>query len=253
MCGRYGRRGEKQKIAEAFRVTAGLEEVEFTESLDCAPGSVQPVISVSENGERQVSLMRWGFKLPDRLLLNVRAEGVETAKLWKEKFQHQRCIVPATSYFEWQDCDTKPKPKYEIEVLGGGLFGIAGLWAPWRNPKTDQWEDTFSTFTTEPNALIAKIHIRQPVILQPGELGEWLSESERPPLHLLRITPEERMTMTQVSSGSPVGRNPNHRRCEASSTNALGFLHRHWRRNGTIRSSTKRAKSSLSAERVLLT
>jgi putative SOS response-associated peptidase YedK len=198
-------RGDKQKIAQAFRVAAGLEDVEFTESLDCAPGSVQPVISVSEDGERQLSLMRWGFKLPDRLLFNVRAEGVEKAKFWKDKFQNQRCIVPATSYFEWQDCDTKPKPKYEIDVPGGGLFGIAGVWASWKNPRTDQWEKTFSTFTTEPNALIAKIHIRQPVILEFGELGEWLSESERPPSHLLRITSEKRMTMTQVSSGRPAG------------------------------------------------
>ena len=107
MCGRYGRRGDKQKIAEAFHVAGSLEEVDFEETFDAAPGSVQPVVMMNE-GERELTLMRWGFKLPDRLLFNVRAEGVTSAKFWKEKFAETRCIVPASSYFEWQDCDTKP-------------------------------------------------------------------------------------------------------------------------------------------------
>jgi putative SOS response-associated peptidase YedK len=148
---------------------------------------------MNEAGERDLTLMRWGFKLPDRLLFNVRSEGVASAKFWKEKFAESRCIVPASSYFEWQDCDTKPKPKYEINVPGREYLGIAGVWAPWKNPKTDQWEKTFSTFTSEPNALIEKIHIRQPIILGPSEFDEWLSPSERPPVHLLRVMPEEEM------------------------------------------------------------
>jgi putative SOS response-associated peptidase YedK len=199
MCGRYGRRGDKQRIAEAFHVKASLEEVDFDETLDAAPGSIQPVVRMSDEGERKLSLMRWGFKLPDRLLFNVRSEGITTAKFWKEKFAENRCIVPASLYFEWQDCDTKPKPKYEIVVPGREYFGIAGVWAPWKNPKTDQWEKTFSTFTSEPNALIEKIHIRQPVILEPNEFEEWLSPSERPPVHLLRVLPEEEMKMTLVN------------------------------------------------------
>jgi putative SOS response-associated peptidase YedK len=44
MCGRYGRRGDKQKIAKAFKVKGGLEEADFEEEDDCAPGSIQPVV-----------------------------------------------------------------------------------------------------------------------------------------------------------------------------------------------------------------
>ena len=82
---------------------------------------------------------------------------------------------------------------------GREYLGIAGVWAPWKNPKTDQWEKTFSTFTSEPNALIEKIHIRQPIILEPNEFEEWLSPSERPPVHLLRVMPEEEMRMTLLN------------------------------------------------------
>ena len=198
MCGRYGRRGDKQKIAEAFHVGAGLEEVDFGETFDAAPGSLQPVVT-KKNDERGLAIMRWGFKLPDRLLFNVRSEGVTSANFWKDRFASTRCIVPASSYFEWPDCDTKPKPKYEIEVSGREYFAIAGVWAPWKNPKTDQWENTFSTFTSEPNALIEKIHIRQPVILEPRDFEEWLSPAERPPVHLLRVMSDEEMKMTLLS------------------------------------------------------
>jgi len=200
MCGRYGRRGDKQKIAEAFSVNGGLDEVDFEQTFDAAPGSIQPVV-LAQNGERSLSLMRWGFKLPDRLLFNVRSEGVTAANFWKEKFSAARCIVPASSYFEWQDCT--PKSKYEISVPGREYFGIAGVWALWKNPKTHDWERTFSTFTSQPNALMEKIHARQPVVLEPRDYEEWLSPAERPPVHLLRIMPEEEMRISPVNANLP--------------------------------------------------
>jgi hypothetical protein len=53
--------------------------------------------------------------------------------------------------------------------------------------------------TSEPNALIEKIHIRQPIILEPRDFVEWLSPSESPPVHLLRVMPEEEMRMTLLN------------------------------------------------------
>jgi putative SOS response-associated peptidase YedK len=154
MFGRYGRRGDKQKIREAFHVKGGLDEVDFGEEFDCAPGSIQPVVWMNEEGEHTLGLMRWGFKLPKRLLFNVRSEGVAKANFWKDKFATNRCIVPASSFFEWKDSKKGPKPKYEITVLDREFFGIAGVWAEWKNPKTQKWEKTFATFTSEPNGLM---------------------------------------------------------------------------------------------------
>jgi putative SOS response-associated peptidase YedK len=45
---------------------------------------------------------------------------------------------------------------------------------------------------------MAEIRNRQPVILEPREYAEWLEESERPPVHLLRILPEEDMTIDRM-------------------------------------------------------
>src|ERR1700733_5267364 len=72
MCGRYKRRSDKQRIAEAFQVSVGLEELHLDPEDDIAPQSFQPVMPLNEDGERQIELMRWAFKLPDRLLFKAR-------------------------------------------------------------------------------------------------------------------------------------------------------------------------------------
>jgi len=92
MCGRYRRKSDKQCIADAFVVSAGLEELDLVPEDDIAAGSIQPVISINQQGERQIELTRWGFKLPDRLLFNACSEGIETSKFWKDTFLKGRVI-----------------------------------------------------------------------------------------------------------------------------------------------------------------
>src|SRR6185312_10734158 len=103
MCGRYRRKSDKQRIADAFEVSAGLDEIDLAPEDDIAPSSVQPVIAINPDGERQIELMRWGFKLPDLLLFNARSEGIEASKFWKDAFLKGRVIVPADAIFEWKE------------------------------------------------------------------------------------------------------------------------------------------------------
>jgi len=189
MCGRY-EAGQKQKIAEAFHVSVALDDVYFSPGQECSPGSIQPVIYI-ENDLREVGEMRWGFKLPDRLLFNARSESIVSSKFWKEMLSRRRCIVPAGSFFEWRKTGPEPRPKYRLSAKGRNVLGMAGIWSPWINPKTGQWEKTFAIITTDANVKMGEIHDRQPVILEPREYSEWLNEDERPPIHLLRIMPEE--------------------------------------------------------------
>jgi len=46
------------------------------------------------------------------------------------------------------------------------------------------------------------IHDRQPTILEPSDYAEYLSEDERPPIHLLRIFPEIQMKSQLVDLDS---------------------------------------------------
>src|ERR1700753_2541152 len=100
MCGRYRRKSDKQRIADAFEVTAGLDALDLGRDEHYAPGYMQPVVSINQDGDRQLELMRWGFKLPDRLLFNARSEGIEHSKFWKDAFLTGRCILPGDAIYE---------------------------------------------------------------------------------------------------------------------------------------------------------
>jgi putative SOS response-associated peptidase YedK len=200
VCGRY-EAGQKQKIAEAFHVSVTLDDIYFGANVECAPGSVQPVI-YTRDGERHIGEMKWGFKLPERLVFNARSDKLTTSDFWNARLGN-RCIVPASSMLEWKKTTgNEPRPKYRLSVKGRHILGMAGLWSTWKNPKTDKWEDTFAIITNDPNTKMSEIHNRQAIILEPREYAEWLNESERPPLHVLRILPDEDLVI------DPLGTNP---------------------------------------------
>ncbi len=204
MCGRYRRKSDKQRIADAFEVSAGLDEIDLAPEDDIAPGSVQPVVSITPEGERRIELMRWGFKLPDRLLFNARSEGIETSKFWKDAFLTSRVIVPADGIFEWKEMPKgQKKPKYEFILHGQKPFGMAGVWKLWRNPKIDRWERTFAILTGEPNELMASIHNRMTTFLEPRDYAEYLQPAERPPVHLLRVLDSDAIHATLIEK-SPI-------------------------------------------------
>jgi putative SOS response-associated peptidase YedK len=74
MCGRNGRRSDKQRIAEAFHVKASLSDVDFMPNDDISPGTMQPVVFLNDEGERDIELMYWGFTFPKRFTFNTRSD-----------------------------------------------------------------------------------------------------------------------------------------------------------------------------------
>ena len=198
MCGRYRRRSDKQRIADAFAVGAGLEDIYFEPGEDIAPDSVQPVVLLNEDGERQIELMRWAFRLPKKLLFNARSEDIIQTVFWKESFEKRRCIVPGDAIFEWQDVKKGKRPKYEFVLPGREPFGMAAVWKLWKNPKIDKWERTFAVLTGPPNEVMEPIHPRMTTFLEPRDYAEYLAPTERPPVHLLRILPADEMRATLI-------------------------------------------------------
>lgn len=207
MCGRYKlHRSDKSALAKRFGVR--VEDIpDFADEMDNAPGSWRTVVA-TQDGERTMLGMRWGFQMEiqgkSRLVFNTKAEGVLNSPLWKARFAKDRCIVPASAFFEWKKVNGKTGPKFEITVPGQSEFGLAGLWGAWTNPKTKIAEKTFSIFTTEPKSAMQAFHNRQPVILDPAEYEEWLSPTDRSPVHLLRVLPDERMHIAPVEPAKAV-------------------------------------------------
>jgi len=63
MCGRYGRRADKQRIAEAMQAGyVNVFEEEIVPSFNVAPQTFQPVVRLNrDSGERELTVMRWGL------------------------------------------------------------------------------------------------------------------------------------------------------------------------------------------------
>lgn len=197
MCGRYQRKSDKQRLAEAFHLTGGLDGVELLPDEDVRPTTVQPIIRANrDTGERDLVLARWGFvpgwqrpqnRLPANLF-NARSEGIERAAMWSKAFAAHRCLVPAECFFEWKKLRPRNNPKFAFWLNSRQPFAFAGLWGAWKNPATNDWLQSFTIITTDPNELCGQVHDRMPVILHPKDYDRWLSREKtvQPPVDLLR-------------------------------------------------------------------
>ena len=205
MCGRYYRRSDKQRIAEAFHAGAA-DELLLAPNYNIAPTTFQPIIRDNrDTGDREMVLARWGLvpffakSLADFKgfsTFNARAESISTSATWRGPFKTRRCIVPVDGFYEWKALDDSKKPKkqpFAISFKSGAPMAFAGLWDSWKEPKkspqeVDTWLQSFSIVTTEANEIMAPIHTRMPVILAERDWKRWLDRDPEapPPIDLLR-------------------------------------------------------------------
>ncbi len=232
MCGRYLRRSDKQRIAEAFDVAKGLADLVLPPwDYNVAPSTFQPVIrSDRDTGERELTLMRWGLvpyfatdlKRFGYSTINARAESLTTSSTFRGPFERRRCLIPADGFYEWKMLPTPTlfgpditankkssanKQPYVYTLASGEPFAFAGLWDRWKDPAGGALE-SFTIITTTPNELTAEVHNRMPVILRPPDYGLWLrhhpAEKQARPdpqlelLALLRPYPAERMAAREA-------------------------------------------------------
>ena len=185
MCGRYYRRSDKQKIAEAFHLGQLPEGFVLPPwDYNVAPITHQPVIRhTKEIGERELVMMRWGLvphfakSLADFKgfsTINAQAESLTSKAVWRIPFQRRRCLVPADGFYEWKKLDAKTRQPYTFSMATGEPFAFAGLWDAWKDP-TGNWLQSYSIITTMPNELTAEVHDRMPVILKPADYTRWLT------------------------------------------------------------------------------
>jgi len=158
MCGRYGRRADKQRIAEWFQThnTDVFNDPEpLAPSYNIAPQSFQPVVRLDpETGERELKFMRWGlvpFWSKDGTAafntINAKAETITTSSVYREAMKRRRCLVPADWFYEWKKLDERTKQPYAIGMKDDGLFAFAGLWETWKDKATGQTLETYTIIT----------------------------------------------------------------------------------------------------------
>jgi putative SOS response-associated peptidase YedK len=169
------------------RPVSDLAEIFEAEALVDEPGgryNIAPtdeaIVVVERDDRRALKAYRWGLiphwapdaKIASRTF-NARAESIASMPAFRESFRQKRCLVPADAFYEWKRQDGVRQP-YRIFRADGRPLALAGLWAGWKNPDTGEVRRTFTIVTTTPNAVVAELHNRMPVIVPEEAWGRWL-------------------------------------------------------------------------------
>ena len=167
------------------------------------PDYPAPIVRNAIDG-REIVTARWGMPSSQKALMDAtrkRAEKLEakgkpvdfkellrmepdsgttnirnvTSKHWKPWLDPaQRCLVPFTSFSEYDTIDGKKVPVWFASDESRPLLAFAGIWTNWTSVrKAKEGEinaDIFAFLTSEPNAEVARVHPKaMPVILTTTE------------------------------------------------------------------------------------
>jgi putative SOS response-associated peptidase YedK len=177
MCGRYTLKTPVERLSEMFHFP---EIIPLKPRYNIAPS--QPVAVVRrlpDDLDRKLAMLRWGLipawtKDPAkaRQPINAKAETVAELPTFRAAFRKRRCLIPADGFYEWQQQGRYKQPVY-IHMKDREPFAFAGLWERWVGEE-DEFIESCTILTTEPNELLAQVHNRMPVILDPTEYEVWL-------------------------------------------------------------------------------
>lgn len=213
MCGRFTITLEPAFFQQEFEL--GKMPSEWVTRYNAAPTQPIPVIKDSES--RDVSMLRWGL-VPHWAkdlstgykMINARSETLQERPSFKNAFKNRRCLILADGFYEWQKPALKgaPKAPFLFKLKNDHPFAFAGLWESWTSPEKNEIQ-TCTIITCEPNALLAKVHNRMPVIFDRHNCWDWLADRQENDLSgLLKAYPAEKM------KGYPVGQWVNNSRVD---------------------------------------
>jgi putative SOS response-associated peptidase YedK len=177
MCGRYMLTTPVDALRQLFLFT---ERPNLPPRYNIAPTQEVPIVRRTRDGAgRELRLVRWGLvpywaddpKIGNRLI-NARAESVARAPAFRDAYERRRCLVPADGFFEWRK-DGKTRQPLLVRRKDQAPFAFAGLWERWPQPGGGVLRSC-TIITCPPNALIAPVHDRMPVILAPEDFERWL-------------------------------------------------------------------------------
>jgi putative SOS response-associated peptidase YedK len=189
VCGRFTSSAGSETLRERFAVSVPDG---YRERYNVAPGQRVAIVRPAAVGA-EVALVRWGL-LPHwakdaRIaykLINARAETLAEKPAFRPLLARHRCLVLADGFYEWRSGLDGGRDPVHFRLADGSPFAFAGLWTSRSDPERGELVESCTIVTTSPNALVAPVHDRMPVIL-PRELeAEWL-DPELPREHALAL------------------------------------------------------------------
>ena len=211
MCGRFTLASDAEALNQTF--------FDFAIPMNLSPRyNISPTqdVAVIANTEAhpveggQVEFFHWGLipswaKDPGigNKMINARSETLAEKPSFRNAYKRKRCLILADGYYEWQKIpgDRLKQPVY-IRLKSQKPFALAGLWETWQTEGMNEPLRSCTIITCPPNAMLAEIHHRMPVILPQDAYAAWLTLNERPSdalQPLLNPYPDEEMEAYPVS------------------------------------------------------
>ena len=189
MCGRYAATLPPEMMVELFNL---FNRMDYPPRYNIKP--TEPIIAIWEQqGRRTAQLVRWGFvpgwvKDPRQfpLLINARAETMRDKPAFRDSLRNQRCIIPASGYYEWKKGPDGSRQRYYITMADGSPMAFAGLYATWSGPEGEE-VDTAAIVTVDASAEVATIYDRMPAILRGDAIAAWLNTREVEARHAVQL------------------------------------------------------------------
>lgn len=206
MCGRFTLTVDPAEMGAAFRNYNFPSQ--FVPRFNIAPS--QPILAIPNDGNNKADFFIWGLipswaKDPTigNRLINARGETLAEKPSFRGGYKYKRCLVLADGFYEWEKTPgTKAKVPHFIHMKTRKPFAFAGLWSEWHSPDGSQIRSC-TIVTTQPNPIMAAIHDRMPVIIDPDDYQRWIDPAAQSPdslQPLIKPYPADEMTAHPVST-----------------------------------------------------
>lgn len=186
MCGRFVINANKDELVEVFKIDHSQLPA-FKPNFNIPPSAHIPFIYQPGNA-RILSSAFWGL-IPSWAkdtsfashTFNARSETLSEKPSFKNAYKSQRCLIPATGYYEWEkvmeDNKVVDKQPYWIGRKDQKPLAFAGLYEHWTDPKSGALLTSCTIITRDAFPTVEHIHTRMPVILPPEYYQLWLKEA----------------------------------------------------------------------------
>lgn len=147
---------------------------------DVYPTDDAAVVIRDAAGGIKLSKIKWGYSgiNGSSIIINARAESVLDKKMFVGGIRRRRAVIPAGYFYEWSRNKEKNifRRKDRDTVYMAGFYDLTDI------------GERFIIITTQANASMIKIHDRMPLILEKGQIKDWLIDDTAVD-YLLRQTP----------------------------------------------------------------
>lgn len=186
MCGRYSLGCTGNQLYDRVSTynleitTSKSSFFDHPASYNVAPTQEAPVYTA----EHELKYMKWGLvphwardmsSAQQYKTFNARKENLSSSKMWTAPCNHNRCVVPITGYYEWQN-KGKTKIPYYLTRKDRRIMFLAGMYDCVKSKEFFSY--TIITGPAPPN--MQWLHFRMPVVLEPNtkQWDEWLNPSK---------------------------------------------------------------------------